>query len=444
MKNTTKNVVINNVIDNHHQHHLLNQQSRDISGVVHSISLQPPKEFNINQPASRDSPRGRTSEVVRVKYREAIFHKKPYAVKRISMPWAVEDMKKKDSVTFTEICTEMKILQQVEHPFIVKLHWSLWNEKYAVMIFDYYQMGSFLDLIASTGPLSEEKAKFYTAQLVLAIEYLHETKRIVHRDIKGENILVDNEGYLKITDFGKSNMDDGNSVSDYVGTIVYMASEVLAAGSPAPYLRKPTDIWSLGVVIYTMLFRKFPYECNDTASILQWISERGVSVPEDHEYLKPGKNGSGKPELLAPRPKEKLEIRQMLLDMFKADPKARLTIKQIKDHDSWNTPSAWIKKGSNPPKFDWEALQTREFQAPIRPRTPAAPPHGGDRGQPQPSLRNPHTSLLYLVCGLKERWCGGAAEKERNTLSPYAEKKGKSEKKGRARRQENDEIVCIF
>ncbi|KAI1698637.1 protein kinase domain-containing protein [Ditylenchus destructor] len=94
--------------------------------------------------------------------------------------------------------TEMKILQMIEHPFIVKLHWSLWNEKYAVMIFDYYQMDSFFDLIASTGPLSEEKAKFYTAQLVLAFEYLHETKHIVHRDIKDENILVDNEGYLKI------------------------------------------------------------------------------------------------------------------------------------------------------------------------------------------------------------------------------------------------------
>ncbi|KAI1717100.1 CCR4-Not complex component, not1 domain-containing protein [Ditylenchus destructor] len=55
-----------------------------------------------------------------------------------------------------------------------------------------------------------------------------------------------------------------------------------------------------------------------------------------------------------------------------------------------------------------------------------------------------HASLLYVICGLKECWCGGAAEKERNTLSLFAEKKGKSEKKGRARRQENDEIVCIF
>ncbi|KAI1701151.1 protein kinase domain-containing protein [Ditylenchus destructor] len=336
------------------------------------MSLQPPKQFNIDQPATRDSPRGRTSEVVRVKFGEKT-NRKAYAVKRISMPWVADEINARGIVAFTEVCTEMKILQEVDHPFIVKLHWSLWNEKYAVMIFDYYQMDSFLELIESTSKhgMSEEKAKFYSAQLVLAIEYLHETKHIVHRDIKGENILVDNEGYLKVTDFGFSAIDDGKLVNDVVGTITYAAPEILDAGrsrygNPRPYLRKPTDIYALGVVIYAMLFVKFPYDCDDLESIIRLILGPGVSVPEEHTYVKVVKNGIGKPALFGTQ-SEKLDMREMLEDMLKRNPKERLTIKQIKDHESWNTPSAWIKPGSNPPKFDWEALQTRKFIAPLRP-----------------------------------------------------------------------------
>ncbi|KAI1698635.1 protein kinase domain-containing protein [Ditylenchus destructor] len=174
---------------------------------------------------------------------------------------------------------------------------------------------------------------------------------------------------LQITDFGFSNIDDGTPVSGFIGTITYAAPEVLHAalpGSTATYLRKPTDIWSLGVIIYTMLFRKFPYDCDDRPSLLRLIHSTGVIVPRKHEHVKVGENGLGSPVFLG-KAREKLEIRKMLQGMFERDPIARLTIKQIKDHASWNTPSAWIKPGSYPPKFDWEALQSRKFPAPIRP-----------------------------------------------------------------------------
>ena len=103
--------------------------------------------------------------------------------------------------------------------------------------------------------LGLEDAKFYVAQIILALEYLHH-KRIVHKDLKPENILIGEDGFLKLTDFGFSQqLEPDQMAQGYVGTAEYMAPEV--------FLNKPhsfaADLFSLGVITYEILNSKTPF-----------------------------------------------------------------------------------------------------------------------------------------------------------------------------------------
>lgn len=120
---------------------------------------------------------------------------------------------------------------------------------------DYVEYGDLLMHIIDRSQLEEEEAKFYSAQLILAIEYLHNLD-ILYRDLKPENILLDRKGNIKLIDFGLAKqLNSSLSAKSFCGSPPYLAPEVVN-NQPAT---KKTDIYGIGVVLYEMLVGRPPY-----------------------------------------------------------------------------------------------------------------------------------------------------------------------------------------
>ncbi|CAD8177056.1 unnamed protein product [Paramecium octaurelia] len=142
--------------------------------------------------------------------------------------------------------TERQLLEILDSPFIVKLIEAFQTQQKLYLVVEYMSGGELFQYLKHYGKFSEDVAKFYAAQILLSLEYLH-SNGIVYRDLKPQNILLE-KGYIKLTDFGLSTRNDGLQFSQ-CGTIDYLAPEVLGNQG---YTNK-CDVWSFGVVLYQML-----------------------------------------------------------------------------------------------------------------------------------------------------------------------------------------------
>lgn len=95
-------------------------------------------------------------------------------------------------------------MKELEHPYVVNLRFSFQSESKAYLVTDYCSGGDLSRWIKKKGKFDEDVVRFYAAEIVLALQYLHEKLNIIHRDIKPENILITYDGHIKITDFGLS------------------------------------------------------------------------------------------------------------------------------------------------------------------------------------------------------------------------------------------------
>ncbi|XP_063309574.1 serine/threonine-protein kinase N2-like [Pelobates fuscus] len=172
-------------------------------------------------------------------------------------------------------------ISRIRHPFLVNLFASFQTEDLVCFVMEYAAGGDLMSTLNNNmAAFTESRAMFYAACCVLGLEFLHQNK-IAHRDIKLRNIVVDKDGYAKITDFGLSKQGMGflDRTNSFCGTLEYMAPEIFERN---PYTRS-VDWWSLGVVIYVMLCGRFPFTGKDRE---REISYKVVNTEPDYpEFL---------------------------------------------------------------------------------------------------------------------------------------------------------------
>ncbi|XP_063297668.1 serine/threonine-protein kinase N2-like [Pelobates fuscus] len=172
-------------------------------------------------------------------------------------------------------------ISSTQHPFLVNLIASFQTEDLVCFVMEYAAGGDLMStLYNNMASFTESRAMFYAACCVLGLEFLHQNK-IAHRDLKLRNIVVDKDGYAKITDFGLSKQGMGflDRTNSFCGTLEYMAPEIFER---RPYTRS-VDWWSLGVVIYAMLCGRFPFKGKDRE---KEISYKVVNTEPDYpEFL---------------------------------------------------------------------------------------------------------------------------------------------------------------
>lgn len=130
--------------------------------------------------------------------------------------------------------------------------------------------------LAQRVTFEEYTAKFYIAELILAIEHIHE-KDIVYRDLKPENILLDQDGHIKLADFGlsKDHVQDGDNTKSFCGSPAYLSPEMLAHTGSG----KPSDIYGIGAVLYEMLTGDPPYYNDDIPTMYHNIKSGVLKFP---------------------------------------------------------------------------------------------------------------------------------------------------------------------
>lgn len=160
---------------------------------------------------------------------------------------------KKDQVIkrkqYEHTMAERRILEDIDHPFVVSLRFAFQTPSKLYMIFDFFNGGELFHYLSQGGRFSEERSRLYAAEITLALEHVH-AQNIIYRDLKPENLLLDADGHIRVTDFGlsKENVTDDN-VKSFCGTPEYLAPEVLKRQKYG----KSVDWWSLGTLLYEMI-----------------------------------------------------------------------------------------------------------------------------------------------------------------------------------------------
>ena len=205
---------------------------------------------------------------------------------------------------------ENKILQESNCPFILKLYYSFQTPDNLYLIIDYCSLGDLsypIDKIL----FEEDEAKFYIAELVLAIEYLHE-KNILYRDLKPENILIFSDGHIKLADFGLAKQINNatENTNTFCGSAKYLSPEMLNEKGAT----KASDIYGIGVVLYELMNGKPPFYSTNIKSMLFNIQNKKLTFPD---YFSD-------------------EVKDLLSKLLNKNPSKRLNIQEIKNHEFFN------------------------------------------------------------------------------------------------------------
>eukprot|EP00347_Sterkiella_histriomuscorum_P024266 403331728 len=196
---------------------------------------------------------------------------------------------------------ERDVLMIAKHPNLVHLECTFSDEDNLYFLMEYVENKSLSELLKVMKPLPLELVRFYAAEIVSGLEFLHQ-KGIAHRDLKPENIMIDSKYHLKITDFGDSKkftleeltqqFEESLKISasqiefnddqpkklrgTFVGTPLYVSPEMLDSNQSGPY----TDLWALGCIIYQLLTGEPPFKATYDFQVFQMIQERTLSFPK--------------------------------------------------------------------------------------------------------------------------------------------------------------------
>ncbi|CAH6719837.1 serine/threonine-protein kinase Kin4p [[Candida] jaroonii] len=223
----------------------------------------------------------------------------------------------KDSESEIKIHREINSLKILNHPNIVNLVEVMKSGKYIGIVLEYASGGELFDYILHHKYLKENVAKKFFAQLVSGVDYLH-SKGLIHRDLKLENLLLDKNKNIIITDFGfvnSYNQNRNDLMKTSCGSPCYAAPELVLTQSP--YEGKKVDIWSLGIILYAMLSGYLPFDDDPT-------NEDGSDIIKLYHYI--CKTPLTFPEYVSPL------ARDLLRKIIIPDPKKRIDINAIRNH----------------------------------------------------------------------------------------------------------------
>jgi len=279
--------------------------------------------------------------------------------------------------------TEKSILQKLAHPFLVNLIYSFHTADKLYFVMDFINGGELFYHLQKEQKFTPDRVRFYCAEIVLGLEYLHNSG-VIYRDLKPENILLTDEGHIILTDFGISKegleADDARTAT-FCGTPEYLAPEVLQGKG----YTKAIDWWSFGTLMFEMLTGLPPFYSQDVQQMYFKIMHAKLEFPDtlDSEDTRSILNG-----LLEREPAKRL-----------ADPKS------IKNHPYFNN-------------IDWEKLLRKEVPVPFIPPV---------KGQNDLSMVDPtFTSERMTVCDPSTSNSNISAENQKKfegfTFMPASEK----------------------
>lgn len=240
------------------------------------------------------------------------------------------------AVTFT--LTERHVLKTYNHPFVVSLKYSFQTKSSLFMVLDYVGGGELFYHMAERGVFDEDTVRFYAAQIVLALGFLHD-HGVTYRDLKPENLLLDIHGNICLCDFGLCKEQvDGENTFTLCGSPEYMAPEVLQGRGYG----RSVDWWALGILIYEMLTGLPPFYSEDAMEMSQNILTAPIHFP-DHL----SKN-----------------IMSLIVQLLKRDPARRLgsgpgDAEDIKAHPFFAP-------------VDWKRILRKEIEPPFKPHLTGA------------------------------------------------------------------------
>ncbi|XP_055624499.1 cAMP-dependent protein kinase catalytic subunit PRKX [Toxorhynchites rutilus septentrionalis] len=188
--------------------------------------------------------------------------------KVIGRYWAMKILAMADVIRLKQIehvKNEKNILREIDHPFIVNMRWHTKDDCCLYMLFEYVSGGELFSYLRNAGRFDNTTANFYACEIVLALEYLHALS-IVYRDLKPENLLLDRDGHLKITDFGFAKKLKDRTWT-LCGTPEYLAPEIIQSKGH----NRAVDWWALGVLIYEMVVGYPPFYDDNPFGIYEKI-----------------------------------------------------------------------------------------------------------------------------------------------------------------------------
>ena len=221
--------------------------------------------------------------------------------------------------------SEIKIMKQLNHSFILGLSFAIQTASNLYLILEYCEGGD-LENVLDKRKIPELEAKFYIAEIILGLEYLHSLD-IIYRDLKPANILLDSRGHIRLADFGLAKTFDEaeDSVSTLLGSPAYISPEIICHER----LSKAADIYSLGVVMHELLTGKIPFIELQIDRLFQNIKNGKFFISET----------LGK------------DAKDLIKKLLNRKPEKRPKFDEIKKHEYFT-------------RIDWELLENKQYVPP--------------------------------------------------------------------------------